>query len=174
MREVSNRVKIQRFMAAWGACARQEARVFFTGGATAVLMGWRETTIDVDLRFQPELDELFRALPALKEELHMNVELASPADFIPPLPGWEDRCQYIGHEGKTAFYHYDLYSQALAKIERGHTQDLEDVGAMLQRGLIERGRLGSLYQAIEPQLYRYPALNPEDFSRAVREIVEEQ
>jgi hypothetical protein len=34
-----------------------------------VLAGWRESTIDVDLRFEPEADELLRALPALKESL---------------------------------------------------------------------------------------------------------
>lgn len=62
----------------------------------------------------------------------------------------------------------------LAKIERGHSQDLQDVAAMLQEGLIERGKLLSLYQAIEPQLYRYPAVDPGSFSQAVHEIVEEQ
>ena len=158
-------------MRAFGASAPRDARVYFTGGATAVLMGWRDTTIDIDMRFNPELDELFRALPALKEELQINIELASPADFIPPLPGWEDRCEYIGREGKVAFYHYDPYSQALAKIERGHTQDLQDVQTMLQKGLLEREKLLSLYQAIESQLYRYPAIDPASFSQAVHQIV---
>ena len=161
-------------MRAFGARAPRDARVYFTGGTTAVLMGWRDTTIDIDIRFDPELDELFRALPALKEELQINIELASPADFIPPLPGWEERCQYIGREGKVSFYHYDPYSQALAKIERGHTQDLQDVQAMLQKGLLEREKLLSLYQAIEPQLYRYPAIDPGSFSQAVHQIVEQK
>jgi len=76
------------------------------------LFGWRETTVDIDLRFEPELDELFRAIPAIKEKLQINVELASPSDFIPPLPGWQDRSQYIGREGKVSFFHYDPYSQA--------------------------------------------------------------
>ena len=134
-------------------------------------MGWRDTTIDIDIRFNPELDELFHVLPALKEELQINIELASPADFIPPLPGWEERCEYIGREGKVSFYHYDPYSQALAKIERGHTQDLQDVEAMLQKGLLEPQKLLSLYQAIESQLYRYPAIDPRSFSQAVHQIV---
>ena len=170
MRDVTSREKIQKFMRAFGAQAPREARLYFTGGATAVLMGWRDTTIDIDIRFNPELDELFRALPALKEELQINIELASPADFIPPLPGWEERCQYIGREGKVTFYHYDPYSQALAKIERGHTQDLQDVEAMLQKGLLDRKKLLSLYQAIESQLYRYPAIDPPSFSQAVHQI----
>src|SRR5271165_4856530 len=117
MREITSQEKIQKFMRAFGARAPREARLYFTGGVTAVLMGWRPTTIDVDIRFDPEMDELFRALPALKEELQINIELASPADFIPPLPGWEDRCEFIGREGKVSYYHYDLYAQALSRIE---------------------------------------------------------
>jgi hypothetical protein len=74
-----------------GAEARRPARVYFTGGATAVLLGWRPSTIDVDLRLVPEHDELLRALPALKEDLRLNIELASPADFIPVADGREDR-----------------------------------------------------------------------------------
>lgn len=174
MRYVTSHEKIMKFMRAFGARTRQEARVYFTGGTTAVLMGWRETTIDIDLCFNPELDELFRALSVLKEELEINIELASPPDFIPPLPGWEDRCQYIGREGKITFYHYDPYSQALAKIERGHTQDLQDVEAMRQKGLWEREKLLFLYQSIEPNFYRYPAIDPKSFSQAVHQIVEQK
>lgn len=70
-----------------GQKARHEARVYFTGGTTAVLLGWRDSTVDVDLRFEPELDELFRALPEIKEKFQINIELASPSDFIPSLPG---------------------------------------------------------------------------------------
>lgn len=174
MRDVTSHEKVMKFMRAFGAHTRQEARVYFTGGTTAVLMGWRETTIDIDLCFNPELDELFRALQVLKEELEINIELASPSDFIPPLPGWEDRCQYIGREGKITFYHYDPYSQALAKIERGHTQDLQDVEAMWQKGLWEREKLLFLYQSIAPNLYRYPAIDPKSFSQAVHQIVEQK
>jgi hypothetical protein len=70
-------------------------------------MGWRASTIDVDLRFEPELDELFRAIPEIKEKFKINVELAAPSDFIPPLPGWRDRSPFIGREGKASFYNYD-------------------------------------------------------------------
>jgi hypothetical protein len=152
------------------AKTRKRARVYFTGGATAVLMGWRDSTIDVDLRFEPELDELFRALPILKEQLETNIELASPSDFIPPLPGWEERSIYIGREGTIEFFHYDPYSQALSKIERGHVQDLQDVESMLKDSLIERDKLLSLFEAIEPQLYRYPAIDPGSFDLAVRRV----
>lgn len=158
-------------MRAFGAAARSECRVYFTGGTTAVLLGWRETTVDVDLRFDPELDELFRVIPEIKERLQINVELAAPSDFIPALPGWQDRCQYIGREGKVSFFHYDPYSQALSKIERGHEQDIQDVETMLQKGFVERQKLLALFIEIEQNLYKYPAIDPLSFSKAVNRIV---
>lgn len=158
-------------MRALGAEADTPARAYFTGGATAVLLGWRATTIDVDVRFVPENDRVFRAIPALKERLELNVEFASPADFIPELPGWEGRCIFISQEGAIAFLHYDLYSQALAKIERRHAQDLADVREMVSRGLIEPAAALALFREIEPRLYRYPAVDPASFGRAVREIM---
>ncbi len=78
MRALADAERIHRFMRALAESARQDGRVYFTGGATAVLLGWRPTTIDVDLRFVPEQDVLLRAIPTLKEQLQINVELASP------------------------------------------------------------------------------------------------
>lgn len=102
MRALADAGRIRRFMRAFGAEAPVDTRVYFTGGATAVLHGWRESTIDVDIRFAPEHDALFRAIARLKEELHINVELASPDHFIPVRPGWEDRSPFITREGRGA------------------------------------------------------------------------
>lgn len=159
-------------MKALGGVSQTASRVYFTGGVSAVLFGWREATVDVDMRFEPELDEIFRALPNIKESLRVNIEIAAPSDFIPVLPGWETRSKYIGREGNVSFYHYDLYSQALSKIERGHTQDLKDVDSMLREGLIEKQRITELFEEIEPQLYRYPAIDPAKFTSAVRKITD--
>lgn len=154
-----------------GAAAREETRVYFTGGVSAVLLGWRSATIDVDLTFVPERDDLLRLLPALKDELQLNVELASPSQFVPELPDWEARSPFIAREGKVSYFHYDFYSQALAKIERGHVQDHADVRAMLDRGLVEPGRLRELFATIVASLYRYPAVDPASLSRAVDEAL---
>jgi hypothetical protein len=154
-------------MAALGRAADSEGAAYFTGGATAVLLGWRETTIDVDLIFVPESDEVLRAVPRLKEELEINVELASPADFIPVVAGWEERSLFAAREGKLSFYHYDPYMQALAKLERAHDRDLADVQAMLERGLVEPARTLELFEEIEPELFRFPALDPRSFRSRV-------
>lgn len=172
MRDLANHQKILEFFRSLGRRVRGEARVYLTGGATAVLSGWRDTTLDIDLKFDPELDELYRALPELKEQLQLNIELAAPSDFIPPLPGWQERSQFIAEEGRVSFYHYDPYSQALSKIERGHEMDRSDVEAMIERGMIERARLLELFEAIRPQLYKYPAIDPSSFERAVLEVAE--
>ena len=160
-------------MRALGAEADQPTHLYFTGGATAVLLDWRVTTIDVDIHLLPESDRLLRAIPHLKERLQLNIELACPADFIPELPGWQDRSLYIANEGRLACYHYDFYSQALAKIERGHSQDVQDVQAMLDRRLIEAHTVHRHFDEIEPLLYRYPAIHPPSFRRAVDAILAE-
>ena len=72
----------------------------------------------------------------MKEQLAVNIELACPADFIPELPDWRLRSLFIAKHGLIDFYHYDPYSQALPKLERGHARDLADVEDMLRSGLI--------------------------------------
>ncbi len=171
MRQPLDRDRLLRFLRALGAEAESETRLYLTGGATAVLLGWRTSTIDLDIKLEPESDRLLRAIPELKERLALNVELASPGDFIPELPGWRDRSPFAGREGKLSFHHYDLAAQALSKIERGHAQDLADVREMLARGLVGRDELLARFAQIEPDLYRYPAIDPAAFRRAVREAI---
>lgn len=64
-------------------------------------------------------------------------------------------------------YHFDLAAQLLAKLERAHPQDLEDVHAMLARGLVERDEVLAYYERIEPELYRFPAIDPFRFRAEV-------
>jgi hypothetical protein len=99
------------------------------------------------------------------------VEIASPAHFIPELPGWRERSLLIERAGRVSFYHYDPYSQALAKIERGHAKDLADVAQFLERGIVEPQRLRELFQAIEPRLHRYPAVDPVSFRKRVEDAL---
>jgi hypothetical protein len=167
MRALADATRIQQFMKALGREADQSAQVYLTGGATAVLYGWRESTIDVDMKMVPDLDRVFRSIPEIKERLQINIELASPDDFIPVREDWPDRSPFIAREGPLAFHHFDLYAQALAKIERGHAQDAVDVREMFERRLIETAKLLEYFSAIEPRLYRYPAIDPKSFRLAV-------
>ena len=157
-------------MAALGERARVAGCIYLAGGATAVLFGWRTTTIDVDLKPEPEPAGLFEALAVLKDELDLNVELASPDDFIPAIPGWRERSLFIARHGVLDFFHYDPYGQALSKLQRKHDRDLIDVEALVQHGLIERERLREMFIQIEPDLIRYPAIDPASFRDAVTEF----
>ena len=72
--------------------------------------------------------------------------------------------------GKVTFRHYDFSAQALAKIERGHSRDLADDEAMRARGLITGEEIRRQFAQMEPQLYRFPAIDPPSFRRAVDAI----
>ena len=170
MRERVDRPRLRAFMRALAEAARRPLQVYLVGGATAVFEGWRDATIDVDLALAGDAEAVLRALPAIKERLDLNVELASPADFIPVKPGWEDRSPFLAQDGPVTFRHFDLYAQALAKIERGHDTDRKDVAEIVGRGLVERDRLQDYFDAIEPELHRFPAIDPPSFRRAVEAV----
>lgn len=53
---------------------------------------------------------------ALEERLQINVELASPPDFIPELPRWHERSPLVLRAGNVDLHHFNPYSQALSKI----------------------------------------------------------
>jgi hypothetical protein len=171
MRQPVTAARVKEFMKALGSGVRSPARIFLVGGASAVLLGWRDSTIDIDLKTIPDRDDILRELSALKERLEINIELASPDDFIPALPGWEDRSQFVQQEGKLTFLHYDFYAQALAKIERNHEHDLRDVHEMIRSNLIEPRRLLEFFDQIEDDIQKYPALNAPSFRRSVEHLV---
>ncbi|HVT02775.1 MAG TPA: DUF6036 family nucleotidyltransferase [Thermoanaerobaculia bacterium] len=165
MRPAVSIERLRRFMGELGRASEVVATVYLVGGASALLIGWRDSTIDVDLKLIPDHDSLYRAIRRLKEELEINVELAAPDDFLPALPGWEERSPFIATEGRVTFRHYDFYAQALSKIERGHSRDLKDVSEMKDRHLIEPARLLVLFHEIEPALVRFPAIDAGDLRR---------
>lgn len=171
MRQKVDRQRLEQFLRALAAEADQHVDVYLTGGATAVLLGWRDSTIDIDLSMLPDNDRMLRAIPALKERMNINVELASPADFIPEVPGWKTRSLFIMQDRAVAFYHYDFYAQALSKIERFHELDVLDVKEMLQRKLIDPVRLREMFEAIVPFLYRFPAISPQRFRQHLEAIL---
>lgn len=173
MRAETDKAKVEAFMVALGNRVRGEGTVYLTGGATAVLHNWRPMTIDVDIKADPEPLGLFEALAHLKEELDINVELASPDQFIPAVPGWRERSLFIARHGRIQFFHYDPYGQALSKLQRRHERDIRDVRSMLQAGMIGTDGLLEMFARIEPQLIRYPAIDPSSFRAAVMEFCNE-
>lgn len=172
MRAPVDAEKLQRFMEALGKRCRGPGRVYLVGGATALLHGWRPMTADVDLELDPEPDGAFEAIAKLKNELDINVELAAPSHFIPEVPGWQERSVFIDLYGEVGFLHYDLVSQALAKLERGSDRDLADVRAMIAAGLVTPESVRDGFAAIESRLVRFPRIDPESYGEDVRRFLE--
>jgi hypothetical protein len=171
MRRKVTKETLNRFMKELAAAARSPGHVYFTGGATALLLGFRDQTIDIDLKLDPEPKGVFEAIAQLKNLLDVNVELASPDDFIPSVPDWRERSRHIATIGPLQFFHYDFVLQALSKLERSHRQDLEDVRSLIKGGFVTAEELQKTFSAIEPALIRYPAIDPQQFRRKLKDFL---
>jgi hypothetical protein len=81
---------------------------------------------------------------------------------------------WICRHGKVDFFHYDLVSQALAKLERAHVRDLADVTEMVDAGLVSRKQILKGFEDIRPGLIRYPGVDEDAFERRVKAFVAEE
>ena len=145
-------------------------RVYLVGGGTAVLLGWRGSTIDADL--YSDREEVFRDIQALKERLQLNVEFVRPEDFVPALAGTEERHVFIETIGRVSYYHYDPYAQLLSKVVRGFRQDLLDAEKFLSSGMVDPEHFRSLVHQIAESAYsRYPALSRQAVLDAVHDYL---
>ena len=116
--------KLERLMQVLGREAQGSGCIYFTGGASALLIGWR------------------------------------------------DRSLFIGKQGQISFYHYDFTAQALAKLSRGFDRDLKDVQAMYEQKLFSLRELQDCFEAIAPELIRFPSLNPDVLRSRVENFIE--
>lgn len=145
-------------------------RVYLVGGGTAVYVGWRASSIDVDLH--SEDDVVFRDIQAIKERLKMNIEFVRPEDFVPSLEGSMSRHVLIKTIGPVSFYHYDPYSQCFAKVVRGFQRDIEDAHAFIVREMVNREELRSLVAAIPDSAYaKYPNLSKAGVENAIEDFL---
>lgn len=145
-------------------------RVFILGGATAVMAGWRESTIDADL--YADDDAIFRDIQEVKELLEINVEFARPEHFVPALEGSASRHVFIDILGNVSFFHYDPYAQLLSKIVRGFDRDLFDGEHFLTSGMVDVDEFRALVEAIpEADYAKYPALSRDAVLGAVDQFL---
>lgn len=159
MRPPLDKQRLLKFLEEFGKDIAGEGTIYLTGGATALMHGWREMTVDVDIKADPEPSGYFESIARLKNSFPINIELAAPDQFIPALPDWKQRSLFIARHGKIDFYHYDPYSQAIAKLDRSHARDLTDVESMYQAGLVDPDQLHRLFNCIEPELIRFPSID---------------
>ncbi len=146
-----SRERIEQFLRRLGERFHHPARIYLVGGTTLVYEGFRQQSLDVDIALSVSDDhhsELLRSIRDLTHELSINVEEASPADFIPLPQGHADRAIFVGRYGQIDVFHYDLYSLALSKIERGSDLDRADVLALLRGGRVEWNLLQQYFDEI--------------------------
>jgi hypothetical protein len=172
LRDAADVERINRLARELGRVVAPGTRMYLTGGATAVLEGWRSTTVDIDIRFEPDSDAALRRIADLKEELSVSIELASPLDFLPPLEGWQERSRFRFRAGNLEVFDFDPYSQALSKLQRGFELDLTDVASMVEAGQVEPEKLHELFEGIEEVLFRFPAVDPSRLRAAVESLAQ--
>ncbi len=80
MRRLVDAERLRAFMRALGSLTDVETTCYLTGGASAVIVGWRDATVDIDVLFAPENDQLLRAIPDLKERLEVNAVEEATSD----------------------------------------------------------------------------------------------
>ena len=159
--------RVLALLSAIGKRLRTAHTLYLVGGSSAVLVGWRLSTRDVDVRPEPDSDELLRVLYELKNVLDINIELASPLDFLPELDGWRDRSPHVGSWGPLHVRHLDFRLQALAKLERGLDTDLDDVRTMIDRQLVSPEELHDGFAEMRERLFRFPGVDAERFERRI-------
>jgi hypothetical protein len=170
MRRPLDADRLRQVLHALGRSCRGPGVLYLTGGATALLEGWRSATVDLDLKLDPEPAGVFAAIARIKEELEVNVELASPDDFLPELVGWRERSPLVGRFGQVEVRHYDPRAQVLAKLARGFERDLGDARAMLERRLVTCDALRAALEEMKPRLERFPRVSARELDRRLAEI----
>lgn len=154
LRRPVDQQRIEYFLQQLGKQFTKPGRVYLVGGTSMVYEGLRGQTLDIDLTFEiaNEDHSLFiEVVRDLKEKLSLNVEEVSPADFIPLPSGYKERSQFINRYGQLDIFHFDLYSAALSKIERGTEEDFADVLSLLQTGRLEIEKLNQYFNEILPR-----------------------
>ena len=152
-----SRDRIEGFLTAVGATFRHPCKLFLSGGDGLVWRGLRRFTNDIDVTYEvapAHHDEWLRAIRELKDRLDVNVEEAHPGDFVPLPPESAMRAESVGRFGQVEVFLLDPYAVALGKLGRGHAQDIADVRALLERGVIDRASLRRHFEAIQPEYER--------------------
>jgi hypothetical protein len=180
MRPNVGREQIESFLKNLGRTFRKPGRLYLVGGAALVHMGLRSGTtqdIDVEVRAANE-DKMLESIRQLKDTMNINIEIASPGDFIPLPKQWEMNAKYVGRYGTVDVFYFDFYSIALSKIQRGNTRDINDVKLLLQEKVITLQGLDDAYNEILPQVGKVPykKLDPKQFAAsytAVRKLLQD-
>ncbi len=180
MRRQVGRQEIEQFLIQVGR-TRKPGRLYLTGGAALVHRGLRPgQTLDIDIQITIDPANLTAQIAQLKQRMNINVEFASPGDFIPLPTQWEARSEFIKRYEQVDAFYFDWYSIALSKMQRANRQDVVDVQLLVRQGCVEVRELDLLYQDVLNKIGRHPYdrllpnLSQQQFSQhyeAVRQLL---
>lgn len=156
MRQRVGRQEIEQFLVQVGR-TRQPGRLYLTGGAALVHRGIRPgQTLDIDIHITIDPANLTAQVAQLKHQMNMNIEFASPGDFIPLPNQWEARSQFIRRYDQVDVFYFDWYSIVLSKMQRANRQDVVDVQLLVRQGFVDLTELDLLYQNVLNKIGKPP------------------
>ncbi len=161
--------KLIEFLTRLGARFRQPGTVYLVGGSSLLLVEAKKSTYDIDLKFEVAVEyhtEFLNCLRQIRREMDIDVEEASPDQFLPLPGGYEDRRRFVGRYGVLDVFHFDFYSVALGKIQRGNDKDYTDVFNMIRAGVIEFDMLEQYFNEVLPKMEAHSLrADPDKFKR---------
>jgi Nucleotidyltransferase of unknown function (DUF6036) len=108
--------------------------------------------------------------------MNINIEFASPGDFLPLPTQWETRSEFIKRYHQVDVFYFDWYSITLSKMQRANRQDVLDVQLLVRQGCVEVHELDRLYQDVlakigqPPYDQLFPNLSPQQFSQHYQSV----
>ncbi len=176
MRDHAERERIERFLRALGRRIHFPIRLYLVGGSIIVDLGLRQATVDVDYVVEADdpraLEEFERIVPQLKNELRINVEPASPADFLPIPAHALAQSAYVRSYGNVHIYYYDLPSTIVSKAARGAERDIADIESLIQAGAVSWDEIESRWQEIRASPRGWLRHNPNDVEHRLHALRE--
>lgn len=176
MRQDVGKQEIEQFLIQVGR-TRLSGRLYITGGAALVHKGIRlGQTLDIDILITIDPSNLANQIAQLKQKMGINIEFASPGDFMPLPTQWEMRSQFIKRYGQVDVFYFDWYSIALSKTQRGSRQDINDVWLLVQQKLVDLAELDLLCQdvlnkiGVPPYDKRFPNLSQSQFAQNYQRV----
>ncbi|MGH2461227.1 MAG: DUF6036 family nucleotidyltransferase [Chloroflexota bacterium] len=174
MREYAERSRIDHFLRTLGRRLSFPIRLYLVGGSIIVDLGLRAATLDlgyvVDADDTRALEDFERLIPVLKNELQINVEPASPADFIPVPANVLARSPYVRSYGKVSVYYYDLPSVVISKVARGAERDLADIESLVQTGAVTWQKVEDTWQEMRKSPRGWLRHDPAEIERKLQKV----
>jgi hypothetical protein len=121
MRPAVDKAAIESFLQQLGRTFLKPARLYLVGGAALVHLGVRPGfTQDIDIQVgEVNEGELIVAIQRLIQQMQVNVEFASPADFMPLPSQWETHARFIGRYGKIDVFYKEAKGRMTRRGEGG-------------------------------------------------------